>query len=110
VNIPYASPNLEFSVFLKALFMPRHAAEQAIKAYFRALTGKKHILITNSCRSALYLVYKALGTSAEVITTPLTCRAAIDPIVESGNKPVFADIDPGNLNMDPGDISRRLTN
>ena len=77
--------------------------------FFSKLTGKKHVLITNSCRSALFLAYKAIGNNGDVVTSPLTCKAAIDPIVESGNMPVFADIDVRDLNIRPDDVVRKIT-
>jgi dTDP-4-amino-4,6-dideoxygalactose transaminase len=104
----YSSPNLRIIDVLKALLLTDNKAEKSIKYYFSELTGKKYILITNSCRTALYLAYKAIGKSGEVITSPLTCKAAIDPIVESGNKPIFADIRVSDLNIDPDDIAHRI--
>ncbi|MGM0760794.1 MAG: DegT/DnrJ/EryC1/StrS family aminotransferase, partial [Thermodesulfobacteriota bacterium] len=92
MKYPYSNPNLRFVDVFCALLISQHTAEQRIKDYFAWLTGKKHILLTNSCRSALYLAYKALGTHGQVITSPLTCKVAIDPITETDNTPVFADI------------------
>ena len=87
---------------------PGDKAMNEITSYFKKMTGKKYILITNSCRSALYLGYKAMNKTGEVITSPLTCKAAIEPIEESGNRPVFADINLSNLNINPGDITPRI--
>ncbi len=109
MNIPYSSPNLRAVDFFCSLFISSGVADKKIKGYFSELTRKKHIVITNSCRSALYLAYIALRKQGEVITSPLTCKVAIDPIVESGNKPVFADISPGDLNIRPDDIEHRIT-
>ena len=108
MKIPYASPNLGMIDVIRALFITGTIADEQIKKYFSSLTGKKYILITNSCRSALYLAYTALNAKGEVITSPLTCKVAIDPIVESGNTPVFADISMGDLNIQPGDIEHRI--
>jgi dTDP-4-amino-4,6-dideoxygalactose transaminase len=94
---------------VSSIFIPSRVAEKKIKRHFSELTNKKHIVITNSCRSALYLAYTALKKHGEVITSPLTCKVAIDPIVESGNEPVFADISKDDLNIEPSDIEHRLT-
>jgi predicted ATP-grasp superfamily ATP-dependent carboligase len=59
MKIPYASPNLRVSDFLTSLLMSGQAAENRIKSYFSRITGKKYILITNSCCSALFLAYRA---------------------------------------------------
>lgn len=105
----YSNPNLRFIDLLSALVLKESVAEEKICKYFSGITGKRYILLTNSCRTALFLAYKAIGKKGDVITTPLTCKAAIDPITETGNSPVFADIDPGNLNIDPDDIEHRIT-
>ena len=108
MKIPYANPNLGIPDFIRALFISDATANKEIKTYFSNLTGKKHILITNSCRSALFLAYTAIEAKGEVITTPLTCKVAIDAIVESGNTAIFADINLCDLNIQPGDIEHRV--
>jgi len=109
MRYPYYSPNLEFSVAFRALFQGTQKASSSIEKYFANLTGKKYIIITNSCRTALYLAYRSLDKTGEVITSPLTCKVAIDPIDESGNKPIFADINTGDLNINVKDIEHRIT-
>ena len=108
MTYPYYSPNLGISVICRAVFLPKNKAILSIKSYFQNLSGKKYILITNSCRTALYLTYSALEKKGEVITSPLTCKVAIDPIIESGSKPVYADISIKDLNIDPTDIDSRI--
>jgi dTDP-4-amino-4,6-dideoxygalactose transaminase len=108
MKYPYYNPNLHLSVLVKALFLSKVKARRKIKEYFQNLTGKKYILITNSCKTALYLSYKALEIPGEVITSPLTCKVAIDPIKASGNKSVYADIREGDLNINPEDIEQRI--
>jgi len=109
MKYPYYNPNLTFPVLFNALFKSSAIAEQEIKNYFHQLTGKKYILITNSCRTALYLTYKTIEEQGEVITSPLTCKVAIDPVTESGLKPVFADIKTEDLIINPDDIEHRIT-
>jgi dTDP-4-amino-4,6-dideoxygalactose transaminase len=106
---PYASPNLRLRDLAAALMMLEKDAEEQITHFFSSLTGKPYVLITNSCRSALFLAYTAAGIRGEVVTSPLTCKVAIDPIVESGNTPVFADISMGDLNIRADDIAHRIT-
>lgn len=50
-----------------------------------------------------------LGPQDEAVTTPLTFVATANAVVYQGAKPVFADVDPGSLNIDPEEISRRLS-
>ena len=100
--IPYYSPNLGLWKFLRSLGTGNSA--QIVTEHFREITGKKFILLTSSCRSALYLAYQAAEEKGGVLTSPLTCTAAIDPIIHSGNTPVYMDISPESLNMDPAAI------
>lgn len=109
MRFPYYNPNLVFPIALRSLFVSKKRAYNTISHYFKDITGKKYVLITNSCRTALYLAYKSIQISGEVITSPLTCKIAIDSIQESGNRPVFADINIGDLNIDAKDIEHRIT-
>jgi dTDP-4-amino-4,6-dideoxygalactose transaminase len=109
MRYPYSNPNLRIKILLKALLFSDFSAIEKIQDYFRILTGKKYVIITNSCRSALFLAYKSLDKKGEVITSPLTCEVAIDPIKTAGNKVVFADIRLEDLNINPYDIEHRIT-
>ena len=44
-----------------------------------------------------------------MITSPLTCKVAIDPITESNNIPSYVDINPNTLNMDETLIEKNIT-
>jgi dTDP-4-amino-4,6-dideoxygalactose transaminase len=60
---------------------------------------------------AISLVLTALGIGAgdEVICPAFTFYATAEPIAQRGAVPVFADIDPATLNIDPTDAARRVT-
>jgi dTDP-4-amino-4,6-dideoxygalactose transaminase len=60
---------------------------------------------------AISLVLTALGIGAgdEVICPAFTFYATAEPIAQRGAVPVFADIDPVTLNIDPADVARRVT-
>jgi len=105
----YYNPHLNLTLSLKAIFSHKKKAEESIVTYFKKITGKRYILITNSCRTALYLAYRSINNNGEVLTSPLTCKVAIDPIKESGNIPVYADINIGDLNINVEDIENRIT-
>ena len=49
------------------------------------------------------------GQGQEVITTPLTASFTAHAIVAAGARPVFADIDPATLLLDPAAVRRRIT-
>jgi dTDP-4-amino-4,6-dideoxygalactose transaminase len=60
---------------------------------------------------AISLVLTALGIGAgdEVVCPAFTFYATAEPIAQRGAVPVFADIDPATLNLDPADAARRVT-
>jgi dTDP-4-amino-4,6-dideoxygalactose transaminase len=60
---------------------------------------------------AIVLVLDALGIGDgdEVVCPSFTFYATAEAIARRGATPVFADIDPGTLNLDPADVERRIT-
>jgi len=60
---------------------------------------------------AIVLVLDALGIGAgdEVICPAFTFYATAEAIARTGATPVFAEINPETLNLDPEDVARRVT-
>jgi dTDP-4-amino-4,6-dideoxygalactose transaminase len=60
---------------------------------------------------AIVIVLDALGIGAgdEVICPAFTFYATAEAIARRGATPVFADIDPDTLNLDPADVAERIT-
>jgi len=60
---------------------------------------------------AIELVLDALGIGPgdEVIAPAFTFYATVEPVVRRGATPVFCDIDPATLNLDPADVAARVT-
>ncbi|PWU25370.1 MAG: DegT/DnrJ/EryC1/StrS family aminotransferase [Candidatus Rokuibacteriota bacterium] len=60
---------------------------------------------------ALVLVLDALGIGPgdEVVCPAFTFYATAEAIAKRGATPVFADIDPATLNLDPEDVAERVT-
>jgi len=71
--------------------------------------GVKHLLFLTNGTIALQIAIKALELKGEIITTPFSYVATTSSIVWEGCKPVFADIDPGSLNIDPTKIEACIT-
>jgi dTDP-4-amino-4,6-dideoxygalactose transaminase len=64
----------------------------------------------NSGTDALWLGLTAAGTKSgdAVVTTPFTFFATASSIVRAGARPVFADVDPDTLNLDPVKVEAGL--
>jgi dTDP-4-amino-4,6-dideoxygalactose transaminase len=60
---------------------------------------------------ALVLVLDAMGIGPgdEVICPAFTFYATAESIVQRGATPVFADVDPATMNLDPADVAERIT-
>ncbi len=65
----------------------------------------------SSGTAALRLLYQAvdLEPGDEVITTPFTFIATVEPLLHMGVKPVFGDIDPETYNLDPSSVENKIT-
>lgn len=58
---------------------------------------------------ALQMAIKSLGKTGEIITSPFTFIATISSIMWEHCTPVFVDIDPETLNIDPKKIEEKIT-
>lgn len=82
-----------------------------LEARMREYLEARHVLAVSSCTAALHLSLVALGVGPgdEVITSSLTWPATANVIVHCGATPVFADVRPDTLNIDPERV-RELVN
>jgi dTDP-4-amino-4,6-dideoxygalactose transaminase len=78
---------------------------------FAEYVGAKHAIAVSSGTAAMHLALVAtgIGPGDEVITTPITWPATANVIVHTGATPVFADVDPGTLNLDPARVAELVT-
>ena len=89
---------------------------EGFEAEAAAYLGVPHAIGVANGTDAIVLSLEAMGigaagngTADEVICPSFTFYATAEAIVRAGATPVFADIDPVSLNLDPEDVERRIT-
>jgi dTDP-4-amino-4,6-dideoxygalactose transaminase len=114
VTQPHLPPLEEFIPYLQKIWDskiltnggPFHKQlEQALCEYL----GVKHLSLFTNATIALVTALQALRISGEVITTPYSFVATAHSLLWNGIKPVFVDIDPQTLNLDPSKIEAAIT-
>jgi dTDP-4-amino-4,6-dideoxygalactose transaminase len=82
----------------------------AFEREFAALCATTDSVGCASGTDGLWLALAAAGVGPgdSVITTPFSFFATASSILRAGAKPVFADIDPETLNLDPASVEDRL--
>ena len=114
VTQPLLPPLEEFIPYLQKIWEskwltndgPFHQQlEQALCDYL----GVKHISLFTNGTLALVTALQALRITGEVITTPYSFVATSHSLLWNGIRPVFADIDPITLNLDPDKIEAAIT-
>src|SRR5262245_42409984 len=78
---------------------------------FAAYVGARRAVACVSGTAALHLALRGIGLEEgdEVVTTPYTFVASTESILYLGAKPVFVDVDPGTLNIDPAAVAAAIT-
>jgi perosamine synthetase len=107
--IPLARPSVgprEEELVLETLRSGRLALGPRLaefEAAFRGRLGVPHVSAVSSGTAGLHLAIRAAGVQAgdEVITTPFSFVASANCLLYEGARPVFCDIDPRTLNLDP---------
>ncbi|XQM32963.1 dTDP-4-amino-4,6-dideoxy-D-glucose aminotransferase VioA [Burkholderia gladioli] len=114
VTQPQLAPLAEFLPYLEEIWEskvltnggPFHQQlERALCEYL----GVKHLALFTNGTLALVTALQALRISGEVITTPYSFVATAHSLLWNGIKPVFVDIDPHTLNLDPKKIEAAIT-
>jgi perosamine synthetase len=78
---------------------------------FAAWVGARRAVSFSSGTAALHGAAFAAGLEAgdEAITTPMTFCATANCILYQGATPVFADVSPDTLNLDPKEVSKKVS-
>jgi perosamine synthetase len=78
---------------------------------FATFTGAREAVAVNSGTAALHAAMRALaiGPGDEVIVPAMTFAASANCVVYEGGTPIFCDVDPQTLLIDPTDAEKKLT-
>lgn len=82
---------------------------QQLENDLMAKMGCAHLTVVSNGTIAIQMAIKALELQGEIITTPFTWVATVSAIKWEGCTPVFCDIDPETLNIDPSKIEALIT-
>src|SRR6266496_4036177 len=83
---------------------------EAFEREFAAASGAACAVGVGNGTDAIALILRALGIGAgdEVVTSPLSAAYSALAILMAGARPVFADVDPHRLTIDPGRIEQAI--
>ncbi|MGI6208213.1 MAG: DegT/DnrJ/EryC1/StrS family aminotransferase [Anaerolineae bacterium] len=83
----------------------------AYEQEFAAHVGTRFGTATSSGTASIHTALGALrlDIGSEIISAPITDPGAVMPIIWSNCIPVFADVDPETVNMDPKSVAERIT-
>lgn len=114
VTQPHLPPLEEFIPYLQEIWVnkiltnggPFHQQlEEALCQYL----GVKHLALFTNGTLGLVTALQAMRVTGEVITTPYSFVATAHSLLWNGIKPVFVDICPDTLNLDPARIEAAIT-
>lgn len=114
VTKSFLPPLEEYVRYLKRIWKSRVLTNdgQFVKEFeekLKALSGTAYALCTANATIALQVALRTLPRGGEIITTPFSFIATTSSIIWEGFTPVYADIDPATLNIDPKEIEKKIT-
>jgi perosamine synthetase len=107
--LPFALPDIddderrEVAEVLSSGWITTGPKVRDFEESFAAYVGATHAVAVNSCTAALHLALEAAGVRRgdRVVTTPYTFAATAEVIRYFHATPVFVDVEPDSLNLDP---------
>jgi UDP-4-amino-4,6-dideoxy-N-acetyl-beta-L-altrosamine transaminase len=115
--LPYARQTIEdddVQAVVAALRSDWLTTGPTVEGFERAAASAveaRHAVAVSSGTAALHAAVFAagIGPGDEVITSPLTFVASANAVLYLGGTPVFADIRPDTLNVDPAEVTAHVT-
>lgn len=116
-QIPLSAPDItetEIAAVAAVLRTPRLSRGPELEAFeseLAAYHGVDSAVAVNSGTAGLHLALLTLGVGAghEVIVPSFAFIAVANAVHQVGATPIFAEIDPVTLNLDPAEVERRIT-
>ena len=104
----------EFNTYLEKIWSSKILTNggemhQALERELCDYLGVEYVSLFNNGTIALLTAIQALGIKGDVITTPYSFVATAHSLLWNGIKPIFVDIDPISMNMDPNKIEEAIT-
>src|SRR5580692_3070507 len=117
MRIPLSGPDIteaDIQAVVRVLRTPRLSAGPKAEEFERAiadLAGVSHGIAVSSGTAGLHLCLRALGVGEgdEVVLPSFTFIAAGNAVLYERARPVFVDIEPVTLNLDPGKLEKSIT-
>ncbi len=114
--LPFARPDLdesELSEIREALdskWITTGPKARQFETEFAAYVGARHAIAVNSCTAAMHLALEAVGVQPAdlVLTTPYTFAATAEVIRYFNAIPIFVDIEPDTLNVNPALVAEAV--
>src|SRR5690625_526491 len=114
VTKPFMPPKEEYLHYLDGIWEREYLTNNGplvrrLEKELKTNLDVSHASFVSNGTIALQIAIKALDLKGEVVTTPFSYVATTSSLVWEGCKPVFVDIDPGTLNIDPALIEEAIT-
>ena len=111
---PHLPPLHEFLPYLEEIWSSKILTNggkfhQQFEGALCDYLGVKHLALFSNGTLGLVTALQALRVTGEVITTPYSFVATAHSLLWNRVEPVFADIDPQTLNLDPSRIESAIT-
>ena len=114
VTRTFLPPRADYERFMERVWANNHVTNSGelmleLETRLADWLGVPALLLTANGTLALQLAIRALGLSGEIITTPYSYVASTNAILWEHCEPVFVDIDPTDMCLDPQKVEAAIT-
>ena len=116
-SLPYGHQSIDQSDIdalirvLRSDWLTTGPTVQAFEDAVAAFVGAQHAVVVSNGTAALHAATYALGIGAgdEVIVPAMTFAASANAAIYQGGTPVFVDVEPETLEIDPAQVEAKIT-